>query len=388
MNATLFNVVYNRKKRLLPDGTALVQVEAYLNMKKKYFSTNIYLQPDQWDIKRRKVKNHPNAMRLNKQVSDFVAELQTVELDRRNSGKAFTLDMLSEYLKGGYTHSFTVFMQNEIEADKISTPATITAHTSTLKTLKEYKGDILFDDITFDFLTNLERYLFNKGLHTNTVNKYFRHIRKFINLAINKELFEQNKYPFRKFKPKSETTKREYLTTEELKLLENVVLPPEQKHLQKTLDMFLFSCYTGLRFSDTSALAKDAIRVKDDGMYIELTMRKTTTQVSIPVYLLFKGKAIPILNKYIQEDRKYIFDDLTNQYVNRCLKDIAKIAGIGRKITFHTSRHTMATLMLGYGVPTEIIQNQLGHAKIQTTQIYSQVMNKTVINALQAAKFE
>jgi hypothetical protein len=59
METTLFNVVYNRKKRLLLDGTALVQIEAYLSFKKKYFSTSIYLTPDQWDNKHRKVKKPP-----------------------------------------------------------------------------------------------------------------------------------------------------------------------------------------------------------------------------------------------------------------------------------------------------------------------------------------
>lgn len=388
METTLFNVVYNRKKRLLSDGTALVQIEAYLRFKKKYFSTGIYLTPDQWDNKHRKIKNHPNAMKLNRQLADFTAKLQGVELDRRNTGKPFTLDILSEFVKGNYTNSFTDFMRNEIEADRSAAPATRTGQLTTLKVLKQFKKDIIFDELTFELLTDFERFLFNNGLHTNTINKYFRHIRKFVNLAINKDLFDLNRYPFRKFKSKTETTNRDYLSPEELQALENIVLTPEQKHLQKTLDMFLFSCYSGLRFSDISALSKDKIQTIDGNMWLITTMQKTAEPIRIPLYLLFDKKPIEILNQYIEPDRKYIFDDLTNQYVNRSLKELAKIAGITKTVTFHTARHTQATYLLYKGVNITTVQKLLGHKKLQTTQIYSKVMDKTIINELQAVKFD
>ena len=387
MDTTLFNVVYNRKKRLLSDGSALVQIEAYLNFKKKYFSTGIYLTPDQWDGKHRKVKNHPNAIKINRQIADFVAKLQSVELDRRNAGKPFTLDILGEFLKGRFTNSFTDFMRNEIEADRTTAPATRTGQLTTLKTLKRFRKDIIFEELTFELLSDFERFLYNEGLHTNTVNKYFRHIRKFVNLAINKDLFDLNRYPFRKFHAKTETTTREYLTPEEVTAIETLVISAEQKHLEKVRDMFLFSCYTGLRFSDISALSTDKVRTIDGNVWIDTTMQKTAEPVRIPLYLLFDGKPTQILNRYTHPDRKYIFDELTNQYVNRCLKELATLAEIEKTVTFHTARHTQATFLLYKGVNITTVQKLLGHKKLQTTQIYSKVMDKTIINELQAVKF-
>jgi site-specific recombinase XerD len=387
MDTTLFNVVYNRKKRLLSDGSALVQIEAYLNFKKKYFSTGIYLTPDQWDGKHRKVKNHPNAIKINRQIADFVAKLQSVELDRRNAGKPFTLDILGEFLKGRFTNSFTDFMRNEIEADRTTAPATRTGQLTTLKTLKRFRKDIIFEELTFELLSDFERFLYNEGLHTNTVNKYFRHIRKFVNLAINKDLFDLNRYPFRKFHAKTETTTREYLTPEELTAIETLTIPTEQKHLEKVRDMFLFSCYTGLRFSDISALSTDKVRTIDGNVWIDTTMQKTAEPVRIPLYLLFDGKPTQILNRYTRPDRKYIFDELTNQYVNRCLKELATLAEIEKTVTFHTARHTQATFLLYKGVNITTVQKLLGHKKLQTTQIYSKVMDKTIINELQSVKF-
>lgn len=386
MEKALFNVVYNRKKRLLSDGTALVQVEAYMRGRKKYFSTNIYIIPDQWDKKHRKIKNHPNAIRLNTEIRDFISDLERVELERRNAGRAFTLDHLSDYLTGKLTSSFIKFMATEIEQEQLSRATRIGMQT-TLKALQEFKSDILFSELNFDLLSDFERHLYSKELSINTINKYSRHIRKFVNLAINKDLFELNKYPFRKFKAKSESTQREYLTPEEIEKIEDIRLPEDKQHLRKIVDMYLFSVYSGLRFSDLTALTRDHIVTEDGKKWIVLKMQKTKELLRIPIYLLFDGKCIEIIERYATSENKLIFDDFTNQYVNRCLKEIAQISGINKTITFHTARHTQATYLLYKGVPVTTVQKLLGHKKLQTTQIYTKVMDRTIVNDLQGVSF-
>jgi len=386
MEKAVFKPIYNRKNELLPDGKALVQIEAYLNGKRKYVTTSIYITPRQWDKKHQKVKDHPNDIRLNKQIADKIAEFEGLELDRRNAGKPFSLDLITEFVNGKLTNSFTKFMEIEIKQCKEAT-ATKTVQTTTLNRLKEFKKDILFSELNYELLTDFERFLTKKGLGLNTINKYFRHIRKFINLAINKDLFELNRYPFRKFKAKTEETTREPLSPEELEAIENVIIPPEQAHLQKALDMFLFACYSGLRFSDLTALKKEHIIINDGMQYIDTKMIKTNTPIKIPLSLLFNGKPIEILDRYINSDRKYLFDELTNQYVNRCLKEIATLAGIKKRVTFHTARHTQATYLLYKGVNITTVQKLLGHKKLQTTQIYSKVLDMTVINELKQVNF-
>lgn len=387
METTTFNVIYNRKKKLLSDGTALVQIEAYLTMRKKYFSTGIYLFPDQWDNKHRKVKNHPNAIKLNRQISDFAAKLQGIELDRRNAKKPYNLDILEEFAKGKITNSFTDFMRNELEADNTLAPATRTVQKTTMKTLQQFKKNIDFEELTFELLTDFERFLYNKGLHTNTINKHFRVIRKYVNLAINKDLFDLNRYPFRKFKPKSEVTTRGFLSTEELQRFENLEIPPTHKHLEKVRDMFLFACYTGLRFSDIVLLNKDNIQTNNDKVELSIIMQKTNEPVKLPLSSLFNGKPIEILNRYTEIDKPCFFGNLTNQYANRCLKEIGSMVGTTKKVTFHMGRHTNGTYLLENGCPVTTIQKLLGHKKLQTTQIYSKVTTKTIENDLQAVKF-
>ena len=65
MNKIIYNLVCNRKKCLNKKGMALVQVEAYLGRKKKYFSTKVYLKPEQWDNKKLIVKKDRKSTRLN-----------------------------------------------------------------------------------------------------------------------------------------------------------------------------------------------------------------------------------------------------------------------------------------------------------------------------------
>lgn len=87
-----------QEKSLNKKGMALVQVEAYLNRKKKYFSTKVYLRPDQWDAKKLLVKNHPNADALNRLIYEFVATIEKRELELWQQGKAINLDVLKDVL--------------------------------------------------------------------------------------------------------------------------------------------------------------------------------------------------------------------------------------------------------------------------------------------------
>jgi len=389
MEKAIFSVIYNRKNKLLTNGTALIQVRAYLNGICKYFTTNIYVTPAQWDNKHSRVKNELNSIRINRQIAEFVSKMEKTELDRRNSKKPFTLEILQECLAGKEIDSFTQFMRKEIEAERTNAPATKVTQTTTLNALCEFRKNILFDEICFELLSDFERFLLNKGLGTNTVNKYFRHVRKFVNLAIDKDLFDLNRYPFRKFKAKTEETTREYLSPEDVQAIELLKFSKENAHLQKTKDMFLFCCYCGLRFSDVTALSKDQVQIIDGKTWLILkSMQKTGAPIRIPLYLLFDGKPLEILKTYTLPDRKYIFDDLANQYVNRNLKEIATLAGIKKHVTFHTARHTQATYLLYKGVNITTVQKLLGHKKLATTQIYAKVMDMTLIDELKAVNFK
>ena len=86
MDKIVYNLVYNRKGSLNKKGTALVQIEAYQGKRKKYFSTKVYLKPEQWDNKKLIVKNHPNSEALNWWLHECVAHIEKVEGSAQNIG--------------------------------------------------------------------------------------------------------------------------------------------------------------------------------------------------------------------------------------------------------------------------------------------------------------
>ena len=109
MEKTNYNLVFNRKGILNAEGKALIQVEVYLNKKKRYFSTKVYVKPNQWDNKRRRIKNHPQAKILNQYLANFIAELEQIELNAIENDLPFSLDLLKGEKKE-YTVSFLSFM--------------------------------------------------------------------------------------------------------------------------------------------------------------------------------------------------------------------------------------------------------------------------------------
>ena len=384
MEKVIYNLVFNRKKRLNAEGKALIQVEAYLNKQKKYFSTKIYVKPTQWDSKRKVVRNHPNTDELNQYIKDYIAYLERIELDMAQSGRPFSLSDLKE--RGDFepvSSSFISFMKNEIDHSNLRL-STQKNHLSTLQVLCQFQPQVSFDDLTFNFLCDFERFLLEHKYHRNTIAKHMKHLKRYVNLAINKDLFELQKYPFRKYKIKYMESKRGHLTPEELNRLEKIA-PNLQRTLRRTLDMFLFSCYTGLRFSDIVSIRPENFHLIDDKLWLVYSSVKTDVNVRLPLFLLFDGKALAIYERYSKRYSRTLFgvSVSANSNVNKQLKRICRLVEIDKRLSFHMARHTNATLLLYNGANITTVQKLLGHKSVRTTEIYSDIMGMTVVRDLE-----
>ncbi|RGM23122.1 site-specific integrase [Bacteroides sp. OM08-17BH] len=385
MNKIIYNLVYNRKKCLNKKGMALVQVEAYLGRKKKYFSTKVYLKPEQWDAKKLVVKNHPNADALNRLLYEFISVIEKKELELWQQGKCISLELLKKALITQENNaSFISFFKQEVMNSSLK-GSTKRNHLSTLILLQEFKKDITFSDLTFEFVSSFEYFLQSKGYHTNTIAKHMKHLKRHVNIAINKEYIEIQKYAFRKYKIKTVENKHTHLVPEELEKLENLSLSGRYIKLQKTLDAFLFCCYAGMRYSDFINLSSENIVDINQQTWLIYKSVKTGTEVRLPLYLLFSGKGIVILNKY-QDNIGEFFHLRDNSNVNKDLMIITKLAGLSKRISFHTARHTNATLLIYNGVNITTVQKLLGHKSVKTTQVYTNVMDMTIIHDLEKMK--
>ena len=385
MNKISYNLVYNRKKCLNKKGMALVQVEAYLGRKKMYFSTKVYLKPEQWDNKKLIVKNHPNADALNRLIYEFVATIEKKELELWQQGKRISLELLKNALTTQENNSsFISFFRQEVMNSSLK-DSTKRNHLSTLMLLQEFKKNITFSDLTFELISSFEYFLQLKGYHTNTIAKHMKHLKRHVNIAINKEYIEIQKYAFRKYKIKTIENKHTHLVPEELERLENLILSGRYVKLQKSLDAFLFCCYAGMRYSDFINLSSENFVDINQETWLIYKSVKTGTEVRLPLYLLFSGKGIAILNKY-RDNLEDFFHLRDNSNVNKDLIIITRLAGLSKRISFHTARHTNATLLIYNGINITTVQKLLGHKSVKTTQVYTNVMDMTIIHDLEKMK--
>ena len=382
MDKIKYRLVYNRKKQLNKQGTALVQVEASLNQRKVYFKTNIYLRPEHWDKRTSQVCNHPQANDLNAMLFEFVLHLQGVELALWKRGVPATLSLLKDAMKKNrpVNVTFPVFAKEYVthsdrrESTKENLYTTITV-------LQEFRPGLDFKDITYTFVKDFEVYLREKGNGINTVAKHLRQLRTLVNEAINQGYIHADAYPFRKFKIKQEKGRHEFLTPDELKKLENLDI--SDKKLRHVLDAFLFCCYVGLRYSDFCQLSPANFIKVNGKKWLHFKSIKTGIELRLPLHLLFEGKALAILDRYDIAE----FASLgSNSEVNKCLAQITMMARIKKHVTYHTARHTCATLLIHQGVPITTVQRLLGHTSVKTTEIYSEILSSTIVKDLRAIK--
>ena len=362
---------------------ALVQAEALLNQRKVYFKTNIYLKPEHWDKQTSQVCNHPQANDLNTMLFEFILHLQAIELSLWKRGIPVTLSLLKDAIRKDkpVNVTFPVFAKIYVqESDrKRSTKENLL---TTITVLQEFRPGLDFKDITYTFLKDFEVHLKEKGNSVNTVAKHMRQLRTLVNEAINQGYIPSDAYPFRKFKIKQEKGRKEFLTPDELRKLEN--LQVSDKRLRHVLDAFLFCCYTGLRYSDFCQLTPENIIRVNGKRWLYFKSVKTDVEIRLPLHLLFEGKALAVLERYdIVTDFAKIGP---NSEANKHLAQLSALARIRKHITYHTARHTCATLLVHQGVPITTVQKLLGHTSVRTTEVYSEVLSNTIIRDLKAVK--
>lgn len=349
--------VYNRKKTLNEKGESLVQLEVRVGSLKKYYSENIYLKPHQWEGK---VVKHTHEISFNNLLQTRILELENFELSQERLKRPLTIELFNEFLNKKNYESFIEFFENYINNIQ-GAFSTYKQYRSALNHVKRFGKLNLFADLTPRNLQRFSDYLRLKGLSQQTVYNIHKRLKTVVRRACITDRLQKNPYDSLQIE-RGRTSIRRYLTGDELKLIENY--SPISEALQKVKDIFLFSCYTGLGYSDLSNFTV----TEDQGKWIVDTRKKTGE--GFMVYLT--GKALAILNKY---DRLPV---MSNQVMNRFLKELAFRSGIEKDLTFHMARHTCAVYLLNSGVPLEVVSRILGHASVKTTQEYAKVLKGTI----------
>ncbi len=251
--------------------------------------------------------------------------------------------------------------------------------------VKFTQGHCTFRDIDENFCKEFKTYLASSGLlrtgETLSINSQISYFNKFkaaCKEATRERLFASDPSKFVNA-VKSIDSQREFLTIEELKRLNQTTCPSQL--LKRAA---IFSALTGLRWSDVEKLEwKDVQHSEVDGYFIRFRQQKTQGAETLPI----SSQAYEQLGER-QSQEAQVFKGLKYSAQNNIkLAQWVMKAGITKKITFHCFRHTFATLQLSYGTDIYTVSKMLGHKSIKTTEIYTKVIDKKKVEAVDRIKF-
>lgn len=234
-------------------------------------------------------------------------------------------------------------------------------------------------EIDRDMINGYETYLGNNlRRKQNTINNLLTDLKSYFLFAIEND--KLIKSPMSHYTLKCAESNRCFLSKVELRRLATAPLSnPEESYVR---DCYVFCCFTGLSYSDLKSLSLSELVIISEKTWIYRSRKKTHQPFEVPLVPL----ALKLLYKYADKSdtESAIFRLLPdNAWTNVLLRRVAEKAGIRKYLTFHTSRHTFATLALSEGVSLESVSKMLGHASIHTTTIYARITNEKIASEME-----
>ena len=342
----------------LADGCKSLYLDIYRNGKRSYEYLKMYLVPETDSNAR-----HQNEITM--AAANAIKSKRIIELTSGEAGivnhveKVYLLDWMNTY------------RENQKKRGKKG----IDHIKSVIRILQEYAGDrYTLDRVDLSFCQGYIDYMLTtyrfrgKLIAASTRNTYYQILNGALNAAVRAKRMLRN--PFNEMdkseKPKMPESVRSYMTIEEVRAL--IATPIQNEEVKRA---YLFSCFCGLRISDIVGLKwKDVFL--DNGQYrLSVSMQKTKE----PIYLPLSNEAL----KWMPEQGNKTCNDFVFHlpaHINVCLKPWAVKAGITKHFTFHTARHTFATMMLTLGADLYTVSKLLGHTSVKMTQVYAKIVNK------------
>lgn len=342
----------------LADGSKSLYLDIYRNGKRTYEYLKMYLIPE----------TDRNARQQNETTMAAANAIKSKRIIELTSGEA-----------GIVNHKDKVYLQDWMQTYKENQEKRDKKVVSQIKSvahiLKDYAGErFTLDRVDITFCQGYIDYMLTtyrpkgKPIAASTRNTYYQIFNGALNAAVRAKRILRN--PFNEMdkseKPKMPESVRSYMTIEEVRAL--IATPMEN---EKVKSAYLFSCFCGLRISDILRLKWKDIFV-DNGQYrLSVAMQKTKE----PIYLPLSNEALRWMPERGDKTAdEHVFELPTT--VNQLIKPWAKAAGISKRFTFHTARHTFATMLLTLGADLYTVSKLLGHTSVKMTQVYAKIINK------------
>ena len=390
MKSTFSTIFYLKRQAARKDGTVPVMGRITVDGTQTQFSCKITIDPKVWDTKSgRATGRSAAAIEANRMLDNMRVSINKHYREIMDRDNYVTAEKVKNAFLGLEHRCRTllqVFKQHNEDYEKMyeagmKAKATLLKYQCVYRHLEEFiyqryhVRDIALKELTPAFISDFDIFLrTEKNCCTNTVWLYLCPLRTMVSIAISNEWLSRD--PFRDYEVKKEQTTRYFLTKDEIRQLMDGKLKNAKQELYR--DLFVFCIFTGLSFSDMRNLSEENIRTYfDEHLWISINRQKTGVQSNIRLLDIPKK----ILEKYrgLREDGK-IFSVPHYMTCLYGIRAVAKRCGITKHLTWHMSRHTMATeICLTNGVPIETVSSILGHKNITTTQIYAKIQKRNSI---------
>ena len=387
------------------------------------FTTGYRIDVAKWDADKQRVKNgctnklKQSASEINTALLAYYTELQEVfkrfevadvmpspvevkeAFNARHKTNAEAVDnkIVSAKIASDFYQAFDEFVrvcgrQNDWTHSTFEKFAAVKNH------LKTFRAELSFDYFDENGLTEYVRYLREeREMRNSTICKQLSFLKWFLRWSFKQGLHSNNAYDT--FKPKLKDTQKKiiFLTWEGVNKLREFEIPAAKQALSRVHDVFLFQCFTGLRYSDVYNLRRSDIK----GDHIEVTTVKTSD--SLIIELNKHSKAI--LEKYqeVEFEHDKALPVITNQKMNEYLKELAELAGINEPVrqTYykgneridevtpkyallgtHAGRRTFICNALALGIPPQVVMKWTGHSDYKAMKPYIDIADDIKANAM------
>ena len=387
------------------------------------FTTGYRIDVAKWDVDKQRVKNgctnklKQSASEINVALLGYYTELQEIfkrfevaeivpspaevkEAFNNRYGQNEKIELASadtSNVPSNFYEAFDDFVrvcgrQNDWTHSTFEKFAAVKNH------LKNFRSELSFDFFDEEGLTEYVQYLREvREMRNSTIGKQLSFLKWFLRWSFKQGMHSNNAYDT--FKPKLKDTQKKiiFLTWEELNRLREFKIPPTKQALERVRDVFLFQCFTGLRYSDVFNLRRSDIK----GDHIEVTTVKTSDSLIIEL----NDHSRAILEKYkdveFENDRALLV--ITNQKMNDYLKELAELAEINEPVrqTYykgneridevtpkyallgtHAGRRTFICNALALGIPPQVVMKWTGHSDYKAMKPYIDIADDIKASAM------
>ena len=417
----IFTLESRKKDGVLITENVPIRMRVNFASKRIEFTTGYRIDSAKWDADKQRVKNgcsnklKQSASEINASLLEYYTEIQSIFKRFEVEDVMPTPEQIKEAFNALHKpvseepkpkkealpcDFFQVFDDFVEDCGRQSnwTDSTFEKFAAVKNHLTNFREGLTFEFFDERGLNDYVGYLRDvKEMRNTTIGKQLSFLKWFLRWAFKKGVHQNNAYD--SYKPKLKSTQKKiiFLTWDELNRLREFKIPSNKQALERVRDVFLFQCFTGLRYSDVFNLRRSDI--KDD--HIEVTTVKTSDSLIIELNNYSKA----ILDKYKDvafEDNK-VLPVITNQKMNDYLKELAEMAGIDEPIrqTYykgneridevtpkyallgtHAGRRTFICNALALGIPPQVVMKWTGHSDYKAMKPYIDIADDIKANAM------